>query len=111
MNAWYDDIVEAYGEYCLESVDNRSNEDDVNTTGNDSNNGDCENDNDNGNKGDNSFGNECQDYEPNGYTYCENVELYGGCDDKINRWYFAKYCRKTCNRCNVIDNAGAGKNI
>ena len=31
MNAWYDDVVEAYGEYCLESIDNRSNEDDVNT--------------------------------------------------------------------------------
>ena len=105
MNAWYDDIVEYYGEYCLESTDGRSNEDDVNTTGNDSNNGDKEN------KGDNSFRIECQDDEPNGYTYCKNVELYGGCEDKINRWYFDKYCRKTCNRCNVDDNRGVCKSI
>jgi len=100
MNAWYDDIVEYYGEYCLESTDGRSNEDDADTTENDSNNGDEEN------EGDNSFRNECQDDEPNGNTYCKNVEQYGGCEDKINRWYFDKYCRKTCNRCNVDDNRG-----
>jgi len=100
MNAWYDDIVEAQGEYCLESIDSRSNEDDANTTGNHSNNGDEEK------EGDSSLRNECQDDEPNGNTYCKNVELYGGCEDKINRWYFTKYCLKTCNRCNVDDNRG-----
>jgi len=82
MNAWYNQIVEMYGEYCLDSTDGRSNE------------------------RDNSFRNECQDDEPNGNTYCKNVELYGGCEDKINRWYFGKYCLKTCNRCNVDDNRG-----
>ena len=87
MNAWYNQIVEMYGEYCLDSTDGRSNE------------------------RDNSFRNECQDDEPNGNTYCKNVELYGGCEDKINRWYFGKYCLKTCNRCNVDDNRGGSKNI
>jgi len=82
MNAWYDDIVEHYGEYCLESTDGRGRSI----------------------EGDNSFRNECQDDEPNGNTYCKNIELYGGCEDKINGWYFGKYCLKTCNRCNVDDN-------
>jgi len=84
MNAWYDDIVEHYGEYCLESTDGRGRSI----------------------EGDNSFRNECQDDEPNGNTYCKNIELYGGCEDKINGWYFAKYCLKTCNRCSVDDNRG-----
>ena len=77
MNAWYDDIVEQYGEYCLESTDGRGRSI----------------------EGDNSSRNECQDDEPNGSTRCENVELYGGCEDWINGWYFSKYCRKTCRLC------------
>jgi len=82
MNAWYDEIVERYGEYCLESTDGRGRSI----------------------EGNNSFRIECQDDEPNGNTYCKNIELYGGCEDKINGWYFGKYCLKTCNRCNVDDN-------
>ena len=109
MNAWYDDIVQEYGEYCLESIDGEASNDDDNTTGNDDSNGDDENDN--GNEGDNSSGNDCQDVEPNGNTYCKNVELYGGCEDKENSWYFDKYCLKTCNRCNTDDNAGVSKKI
>ena len=104
MNAWYDDIVLAYGEYCLESTENESGGNDNDggnegaSNGDEGNNGD--DGTDNGNDGDNSDGDKCQDKEPNGNTYCKNVDRYGGCTDKDNRWYFDKYCLKTCNRCN-----------
>ena len=109
MNAQYDDIFQAYGEYCLDSIDSQSSNNDERATGNDDDNENEENDN--GNEGDNSSGNDCQDVEPNGNTYCKNVELYGGCEDKENSWYFDKYCLKTCNRCNTDDNAGVSKKI
>ena len=107
MNAWYDDIVQNFGEYCLESNESESTDGGENNSGNNGNNDD--NENNDGNEGGNSSGDECQDIEPHGNTYCKNVDRYGGCTDKENRWYFDKYCLKTCNRCDVEDNAGPSK--
>ena len=98
MNAWYDDIVEAYGEYCLESGNSESG---GNEGSDDGNQGD--------NAGDNSGANERQHNEPNGNTYCRNVDRYGGCADRDNRWYFDKYCLKTCNKCKDKEDTDNGK--
>ena len=98
MNAWYDDIVEAYGEYCLKSETNESDGNEGNGNGNQGN-----------TSGDNSAANECQDIEPNGNTYCKNVDRYGGCTDRDNRWYFDKYCLKTCNKCKDKEDTGSNK--
>lgn len=99
MSAWYDDIIEAYGEYCLEYNDQQSDNNEANNNGNDGH-----------NTVDNPS-NVCKDNEPKGNSYCKNVRRYGGCDDDDNGWYFDKYCPKTCHKCENEENInGNGDN-
>ena len=100
MNAWYDDIVQAYGQYCLESGDEQSDNDKANSNANGKPNSQT------------NSANVCKDDEPSGNTYCKNVRRYGGCNDEDNEWYFTKYCPKTCQKCKNVGNANknAGSN-